>query len=393
MRRRLSTTTKIFIAHASEDKDEVARPLAVKLREAGFDVWYDEYSLMLGDNLRRVIERGLNKCSFGVVILSPNFFAKEWPARELDALLLKEDDGSKVILPIWHSVGRAEVSSYSRIIAAKLAVNTKVGLHEVTAQIVRAVNRELARRESKFDKVPKLRHFGSLISIRIHGSTICDKAKEVFADQSGIAISHIKTIKIILFEDFSGCDEYESYIELWEGTKIEFQTDIIIAAAARACPSLAETHIPCSWAITERSLVQKDEEYDLSQHELVVAFVLRFEDSPPYDYIRSSLLAIAEFSETYPMSEYDLWWGSQSIGRKLVRIALSNKNWTLLQNLLRHELSSDRRAAFLCAKSIVEEVTPNGLSAVDDLLEFLLSKQSPLNDHWKAKITVPEKAS
>lgn len=44
-----------FIVHASEDKDAVARPLALALSQMGFRVWYDEFSLEIGDSLRRTI--------------------------------------------------------------------------------------------------------------------------------------------------------------------------------------------------------------------------------------------------------------------------------------------------------------------------------------------------
>ena len=35
----------LFISHASEDKDELVRPLAKRLEKAGVDVWYDEYAI------------------------------------------------------------------------------------------------------------------------------------------------------------------------------------------------------------------------------------------------------------------------------------------------------------------------------------------------------------
>jgi hypothetical protein len=42
----------VFISHANEDKDDIARPLAEKLKALGLKVWFDEYSLKLGDSLR-----------------------------------------------------------------------------------------------------------------------------------------------------------------------------------------------------------------------------------------------------------------------------------------------------------------------------------------------------
>lgn len=67
---------KIFISHASEDKDDIARPLAEELGEQGYEVWYDEYSLKIGDSLSQEIDRGLSSCDYGVVILSKSFFEK-----------------------------------------------------------------------------------------------------------------------------------------------------------------------------------------------------------------------------------------------------------------------------------------------------------------------------
>jgi TIR domain len=49
----------VFISHASEDKDEVVRPLAYELQERGLRVWFDESELRIGDSLRRKIDQGI----------------------------------------------------------------------------------------------------------------------------------------------------------------------------------------------------------------------------------------------------------------------------------------------------------------------------------------------
>lgn len=91
----------VFVSHASEDKDPFVRSLADLLKAEGLRVWYDEFTLQIGDSLRRTIDRGLANSRFGVVVLSPSFFAKEWPQRELDGLSTRENNGAKVILPVW----------------------------------------------------------------------------------------------------------------------------------------------------------------------------------------------------------------------------------------------------------------------------------------------------
>lgn len=126
----------VFISHASEDKDEIVRPLAELLRSKGFDVWYDEFQLRIGDSLRRSIDQGLAKSRFGIVVFSPAFFAKKWPEYELNGLAQKEMLGNKVILPIWHKVTKSEVIGYSPSLADKLALSTTTStLEEIASQI------------------------------------------------------------------------------------------------------------------------------------------------------------------------------------------------------------------------------------------------------------------
>lgn len=130
----------VFISHASEDKPNVARPLANKLAESGMKVWLDEAELFVGDRLREKIDHGLGRSQFGVVILSPSFFAKEWTQSELDALVSKEVGGRKVILPIWHDLGFDDVQAFSPILAGRLGVPTAKGLDFVRSEIVKAIN-------------------------------------------------------------------------------------------------------------------------------------------------------------------------------------------------------------------------------------------------------------
>lgn len=64
----------LFISHASEDKESFVRPLAHFLRELGLKVWYDEFTLSVGDSLSRSIDNGLARSRYGVVVISPAFF-------------------------------------------------------------------------------------------------------------------------------------------------------------------------------------------------------------------------------------------------------------------------------------------------------------------------------
>lgn len=139
--------TKLFISHAWDDKADFVEPLVAALVEAGFAVWYDKFELNIGDSLRQKIDQGLKECDFGVVVLSPHFFAKKWPQAELDGLLALEEANRKLILPVWKDVGEAEVKEFSPILAGRLGATTTGGVAEVVKSIRRAV--EVAQREAE----------------------------------------------------------------------------------------------------------------------------------------------------------------------------------------------------------------------------------------------------
>jgi len=126
----------VFISHASEDKDEIANPLAEALSKAGFKVWHDDLTLKLGDSLNRTINRGLADSKYGIVILSPNFFDKEWPQRELDGLAAQEIRSGKTILPVLHNLSHQQLAKRSPILADKLAVSTNNGVDVVVREIM-----------------------------------------------------------------------------------------------------------------------------------------------------------------------------------------------------------------------------------------------------------------
>ena len=133
-------TFDVFISHASEDKDDVVRPLANALREGGLTVWYDEFELRIGDSLRRKIDRGLASSRFGVVVLSKAFFGRGWPEYELDGLVTRAVSGDQVLLPIWHDVTKREVIGYSPSLADRLARTTATHtVEEIAAEIVDVV--------------------------------------------------------------------------------------------------------------------------------------------------------------------------------------------------------------------------------------------------------------
>ncbi|HWJ67848.1 MAG TPA: toll/interleukin-1 receptor domain-containing protein [Nocardioides sp.] len=130
----------MFISHASEDKDEVARPLRDALARLGVTVWLDEAQMRVGHSLRRSIDEGIRSSGFGVVILSEAFFEKGWTNHELDGLVTRTVAGEQSILPIWHGLSAAQVRAFSPTLADKVALSTEqYTIAEIAEQIADVV--------------------------------------------------------------------------------------------------------------------------------------------------------------------------------------------------------------------------------------------------------------
>jgi hypothetical protein len=131
----------VFISHASEDKAEVARPLAEALQSKGLSVWYDEFELRIGDSLRRKIDKGIANSNFGIIVISRDFISKGWTNYELDGLITRAVNGEQVMLPVWHNVTKREVLNYSPSLADKLARSTTdFTVEEIADEIADLIN-------------------------------------------------------------------------------------------------------------------------------------------------------------------------------------------------------------------------------------------------------------
>ena len=130
----------VFISYASEDASFTSE-LASALRTRGLNVWYDGFILKMGDQLTKKIDEGLTHSRFGIVVLSPSFFAKSWPEAELSALHTRQtSSGKKVILPVWLKVTRADVAGRSALLADLHASDASMGVEHVVRDVLEVVN-------------------------------------------------------------------------------------------------------------------------------------------------------------------------------------------------------------------------------------------------------------
>jgi hypothetical protein len=92
---------KVFVSHASEDKDRFVMAFAERLRANGVDAWVDKWEIQVGDSLvRKIFSEGLAECSAIIVVLSNYSVNKPWVREELDHAVVKKISEGTRIIPI-----------------------------------------------------------------------------------------------------------------------------------------------------------------------------------------------------------------------------------------------------------------------------------------------------
>lgn len=93
----LSNMANVFISHRGSDA-ELAERLAIDLRNAGHQVWFDQWNIGLGDSIVARINEGLVGASYVVVCSSSSGLISPWMGREWMSALARQLNGAGVKL-------------------------------------------------------------------------------------------------------------------------------------------------------------------------------------------------------------------------------------------------------------------------------------------------------
>lgn len=129
-----------FLSYASEDRQSAATPLGNELTARGFSVWLDYRTLVEGEGLEKQIEGGLTQCHAGIVIVSPQFVRKDWPLRELDALLGVETlEGKLRVVPVLYNLKAHELQHTAPTLYQRATIDLAASLDKVCDAILEVI--------------------------------------------------------------------------------------------------------------------------------------------------------------------------------------------------------------------------------------------------------------
>ena len=92
---------KVFVSHASEDKERFVLEFARKLRGQGIDAWLDKWEMLPGDSLvDKIFEEGIKEAKAVIVILSKYSVEKSWIREELNSAFINRINNGSKLIPI-----------------------------------------------------------------------------------------------------------------------------------------------------------------------------------------------------------------------------------------------------------------------------------------------------
>lgn len=193
-----SPSYDVFISHASEDKDAVVRPLANELNKNGLSVWYDEFELGIGDSLSESIDEGLSSAEYGIVILSENFFGKDWTNYELRSLKAQQVDGEKVILPLWYGIGKEDVLEHSPALADLYAAEiTQDNIESIADEIHEETRSDVTFKSETWESLdfdeapPRLHELSTIQDLTIYNGEFDVDLADRIIDRNGVTVGSV----------------------------------------------------------------------------------------------------------------------------------------------------------------------------------------------------------
>jgi formylglycine-generating enzyme required for sulfatase activity len=88
---------RVFISHATADRDFIEREIIPLLQRNGVETWYARDDIGAADEWERTILQGLRSCDYFLVVMSPQSARSRWVKREVDWAFHK---GEKPVVPV-----------------------------------------------------------------------------------------------------------------------------------------------------------------------------------------------------------------------------------------------------------------------------------------------------
>ncbi len=116
----------VFISHANKDKLDYVDDLYLTIRKLGVRIFYDTEVISWGDKWKQVILDGTARSEFAIIVISENFFDREWTEIELTEFLKRQNESEqKIVLPLLHNISVDDMKNKYPFLEEIQVIDTK----------------------------------------------------------------------------------------------------------------------------------------------------------------------------------------------------------------------------------------------------------------------------
>lgn len=139
VQKKLKKEFDVFLSHANSDKEKYVDDLYNSINKLGINIFYDKNVLEWGDNWKDKILSGTNESEFAIIVISQNFFGREWTEKELHEFLNRQDiSGEKIVLPLLYNISIKDFESqYPNLGEIQALESHKFSTDEIAIQLAR----------------------------------------------------------------------------------------------------------------------------------------------------------------------------------------------------------------------------------------------------------------
>lgn len=146
----------VFISHSSLDKDFV-RELCNSLAKLEVTYFLDDKEFTWGDNWKDKLFESIKQSEFAIIIISKNFFDREWTEIELNEFLKlqKSNYGQKLILPLLYGITLEELKNrYPSLSGIQALIYNPINnnCNEIALSFAAQLIKKLKQEDEKYER-------------------------------------------------------------------------------------------------------------------------------------------------------------------------------------------------------------------------------------------------
>lgn len=207
--------SQVFLSYSNKDR-EMARKIANELKGEGIDVWFDEWSIHVGDSIVQKIEQGLKESKFLVILLTRSSIESGWVEKEWHNKIEEEAKKRKVVvLPV-----KGDDSTTPELLKDKKYCDLTKGFEEALRELVTSIRYHIAQRRSEEVSPEKSKQY--------------IKCKIVPINESGFNLVHFGEQKYRNNSEFGFSTTLHFFVEKIALTLLQFEASYW----ALGCPCL-----------------------------------------------------------------------------------------------------------------------------------------------------------